>query len=370
MYLFTKMTAESMKTYNMQNAQNSHRQRNFFPFLLFVVMVGAFLLLDAVLPLRDLRFDDALLTHVAPWTLWPTDILFPHRPVTAFIPVIILAGRPTVLSSWKQTLLLLAVFLNVFLLYLLALRLLPRYINQRFILITTLLLGFLCLLIPIITSADVYSYIAYARMGVIYHLNPLVTLPKAIHSDPVYRRLYWLNQPSAYGPTWIIITCFLQWLANIIGIVGILAMLMILRLFGLIMHLGSCCLIWSITGHLHRRYGFISSEKRLLALLAFAWNPLLLFEACVNAHNDATLLFFVLLAIWFLVRREQIVTRDYLLATAMLTLATCLKLYVLLLFPGLLLFLWTQPARIKNIIITVAIYLGVFVLLYAPLLSS
>lgn len=339
---------------------------SFLPFVLFFVMMCAFLLLDAVLPLRDLGFSDALLTHVAPWTLWPTFILFPYQPVNAFIPVIIMADPPTVTSSWKETALLLGVFLNVFLLYLLALRLLPRRISLRYILISTVLLGILCVFIPIVTSTDVYSYIAYARMAVIYHLNPLTTVPTAIHIDPVYHRLYWLKQPSAYGPTWVLVTCFLEWLAITVGFNGILSMLLSLRIFGLAMHFGSTWLIWSISGHIQRRYGFFSPEKRLLGVLAFAWNPLLLLEACVNAHNDAALLFLVLLAIWMLVRRTPITTRTYLLATAMFALATCLKLYVVLLAPVLLLFLWIQPRKFQNTIGALATYLGIVLLLYTP----
>jgi len=101
-------------------------------------------------------------------------------------------------------------------------------------------------------------------------------------------------------------------------------------------------------------------------VLAFAWNPLLLLEACVNAHNDASLLFFVLLAIWMLVRRTPITTRTYLLAAAMFALATSLKLYVVLLAPVLLLFLWIQPRKFQNTVGALATFLGIVLLLYAP----
>ena len=203
-------------------------------------------------------------------------------------------------------------------------------------------------------------------MAIIYHLNPLTTVPTAIHTDPIYHRLYWLKQPSAYGPTWALVTCLLQWLAITVGFKGILSMLLILRIFGFAMHLGSTWLIWFISGHIQRRYGYISPEKRLLGVLAFAWNPLLLLEACVNAHNDASLLFFVLLAIWMLVRRTPITTRTYLLAAAMFALATSLKLYVVLLAPVLLLFLWIQPRKFQNIVGALATYPGMVLLLYAP----
>ena len=257
-------------------------------------------------------------------------------------------------------------------LYLLALRLLPQTITFRYILVSTLLLGFICVLIPVVTSSDVFSYIAYARMGVIYHLNPLIALPVKISTDPVFRHLYWTKQPSIYGPTWIAITYFLQWLTLSFGLPGLLSMLLALRLFGLAMHLGSTLLIWLISGHLQLRSGFITPEKRLRATLAFAWNPLLLLEACVNAHVDVTILFFVLLAIWFLVRNWQTTTRRggaqrvMVQVAAMLAIATCLKLNVVLLALGLLFFLWTQPGKIGKLLTFTATYCGIIVLLYVP----
>jgi hypothetical protein len=202
---------------------------------------------------------------------------------------------------------------------------------------------------------------------VIYHLNPLTTWPIAIHTDPVISYTYWTKQPSAYGPAWAIITCFFQWLLGFSGSSGLLRMVLVLRLFGLSMHLGSTLLIWSISGHLQRLTAFMSPQQRMRATLAFAWNPLLLFEAVVNAHVDATLLFLILLAIWFLVRRTPLNIYAYLLAAAMFAVATCVKLNTVLLVPGLLLFLCMQrPWKISHVLATLATYVSTIVLLYIP----
>ena len=352
--------------------QSSKSQHSFPPIVFLLIMVCAFFVLDAVLPLQDLMFPDALLAHLGRWPLLPAHILFPRFPVVQMridkhVPTVIMLAR-----SWKETGLLLGVFLVLFGLYLLALRFLSRVITFRYILISTFLLAIICVLIPVVTSSDVYSYIAYARMGVIYHLNPLTAIPLQIGADPVFRHLYWTRQPSIYGPTWIAITYFLQWLALNFGLPGILFMVLALRLFGLAMHLGSTLLIWSISGHLQLRSGFITPEKRLRATLAFAWNPLLLFEACVNAHVDVAILFFVLFAIWLLVRGLQTTTqggdaqRVMVQVAAMLAIATCLKLNVVFLALGMLLFLWTQPGKIGKILMFTATYFGIIVLLYLP----
>ena len=359
------------------------------PFILPLAMLCAILFLDAVLPLGGLWFHTALLTQLGSWPLLPTHLLFPGWAVSSIITSTHPAPPPIPLS-WEQTPFLLAAFLLIFLLYLLAVRRLPRVtrattrgqgspttlpqhiITLRYIFFCTLLLGVAYMLIPVVTSPDIFSYIAYARMGVIYHLNPLTTLPPAIHSDPVYVHLFWNNQPSAYGPTWAGISSVLQWFTLIFGTQSLLPMVVALRLLGLATHLCSTLLIWSITGHLQRLQGQISPQKRLLATLAFAWNPLLLFEACVNAHNDTPLLLLVLLAIWFLLPRKQTTTgslRAYIPAIVILALATCLKLNIVLLVPFVLIFVWKRTqheVRLFTIVKLTFIYGGIIILLYAP----
>jgi hypothetical protein len=344
-----------------------------FPFIFLAMMVCALLLLEAVLPLEGFWFHTALLTQTGSWALLPTHLLFPGWGVTSSIQSLT-PTPPSVALSWRQIPLLLAAILAVFLVYVFALRRLPQSsIGYRYILYSTFLLGLLCILIPVVTSPDIFSYISYARIGVIYHLNPLTTLPTTISSDPVFVHLYWKNQPSAYGPTWVAISSLLQWLALPLGVQSLLPMVLALRVFGLLTHLCSTLLIWSIVGQLQQRYGRISPQKRLVATLAFAWNPLLLFEACVNAHNDSALLLFILLAIHFLLPASHR-WRGNILATLMLVLATCLKLNAVLLMPFFFIFIWKQEHRenvptklpfAKTFTLLLA-YAGTIILLYAP----
>jgi hypothetical protein len=159
----------------------------------------------------------------------------------------------------------------------------------------------------------------------------------------------------------------LQWLALWFGSTNIFTMVLLLRFFSLATHLGSVFLIWSISGHLQRTYPFISPRRRIQATLAFAWNPFLLFEACINAHNDTIILFLVLLSLWFLVSRIHGTSQGYLLSAATLAVAACLKFTFVLLAPGLFLFLWAQePRTLRYIFATIAVYISTFVLLYVP----
>ncbi len=356
-------------------------------------MVCAILLLDAILPLRDLWFKEALLTQLGWWPVLLSLLLFPGWSLIPPIPQIPVIGLPETSYSWLLLLLLLGALVVVFIIYLLAIRCLPKLVTFRFIFNSTLLFGILYVLIPIVISADIFSYIVYARIGVIHHLNPLTTLPTAIRTDSIYNYLSWTDQPSAYGPTWVIITSAWQWVFTSLRLDYLLAMVLALRIQGLIMHLISTMLVWSIGGYLQKLDGNISSTRRVLATLAFAWNPLLLFEACVNAHADTTLLTLILLSIWFLARNaaysnirssprlgrnsidmllasiEADSYKSIILATAMLALATCLKINVILLAPALIIYVWAKEPlkdRFKRVAVVSATYLSIVLLLYAP----
>ena len=145
-------------------------------------------------------------------------------------------------------------------------------------------------------------------------------------------------------------------------------MVILLRLLGLVAHLVSTVLIWSISGHLQRAIGKESRHARVLVTLAFAWNPLLLFEACVNAHNDTVMLLLLLLGLWFLVRQSSLFS--YACVACMLALATCLKVNAALLIPGLLIYLWWQTRHWQKLAVTLCVYLAIVVALYAPFWDS
>jgi hypothetical protein len=374
-----------------------HKSHRRLPLAILFAMVCAILLLDAILPLRDLWFKEALLTQLGWWPVLPSLLLFPGSSLIPPIPQIPVIGLPDTSNSWLLLLLLLGALVVVFIIYLLAIRYLPKLVTIRFIVKSTLLFGILYALIPIFTSADIFSYIAYARIGVIHHLNPLTTLPTAISTDTIYKYLSWTDQPSAYGPTWAIITSAWQLVFTAFRLDYLLPMVLALRIQGLIMHLISTMLIWSIGGYLLKLDGNISSTRRMFATLAFAWNPLLLFEACVNAHADTTLLTLILLSIWFLARNaahsdirssprsrrsnidkllESIVddsSKSIILAAAILALATCLKINVILLAPALIIYVWAQGPvkdRFKRVAAVSATYLSIFLLLYAPFWQS
>ncbi len=63
-------------------------------------------------------------------------------------------------------------------------------------------LTLLVLLAPLMLSTDVFSYIAYGRIGGVYGFNPYLSGPNAIALDPLYPYIgtQWVKTPTAYGP--------------------------------------------------------------------------------------------------------------------------------------------------------------------------
>ncbi|HEU5143150.1 MAG TPA: hypothetical protein VFU04_08345, partial [Solirubrobacterales bacterium] len=65
---------------------------------------------------------------------------------------------------------------------------------------------------PVLLSHDVYSYVDYARLGVVHGLDPYVDPPAAAPQDPVYPEVEWTEATSAYGPLFTLATYPLAWL--------------------------------------------------------------------------------------------------------------------------------------------------------------
>jgi hypothetical protein len=73
-----------------------------------------------------------------------------------------------------------------------------------------LVVAFACL--PPLLSHDVYSYIDYARLGLLHGLDPYVHPPTAAPGDPAFAHVTWTETTSAYGPLFTLATYPLAWL--------------------------------------------------------------------------------------------------------------------------------------------------------------
>ncbi len=139
---------------------------------------------------------------------------------------------------------------------------------------------------PILISTDVFSYIAYARMGVVHGINPYTHGPVAIVGDPVFRYVGhdWLRVATAYGPLYTLITYPL-------GLLGVVGALWGMKLYALLASAATLVLVWRVA----RRRG----HDQVFALLAVGANPLYVIYGLGGAHNDLIMLALMMAAVAF-----------------------------------------------------------------------
>jgi hypothetical protein len=130
---------------------------------------------------------------------------------------------------------------------------------------------------PVLISTDVFSYIAYIRMGVVHGVNPYLHGPDAILHDPVFPYVGhdWLTVATAYGPLYTLITYPLAPL-------GLVGALWAMKAYALLASFATLLLTWRVA----RRRGF----DPVFALLVVGANPLFVIYGLGGAHNDLIML--------------------------------------------------------------------------------
>jgi hypothetical protein len=130
---------------------------------------------------------------------------------------------------------------------------------------------------PILLSTDIFSYIAYARMGVEHGLNPYLHGPASIATDPVYYYVGhdWRQVATAYGPFYTLLSYPLAPL----GLVG--------AIWGMkILALAASAATLALTWHCAR----VRELDPVWAILALGTNPLYVIYGLGGAHNDLIML--------------------------------------------------------------------------------
>jgi len=157
-----------------------------------------------------------------------------------------------------------------FLAYLGALAWAPR-IGRRVLwgAIVVLLALFACL--PPLLSHDVYSYVDYARLGVLHGLDPYVHTPDAVPTDPAFAEVTWPDTTSAYGPLFTLATYPLAWLPVNAAVYALKA---------------ASALAVLATAALVARLAPLRGIDPSRAVAFVALNPLVLVHVVGGPHND------------------------------------------------------------------------------------
>ena len=137
---------------------------------------------------------------------------------------------------------------------------------------------------PILLSTDVFSYIAYARMGVEHGLNPYLNGPRSISSDPVFQYVGhdWRKVATAYGPLYTLLSYPLAPL-------GVTGALWGMKVEALLASAGTLALTW--------RCARVRQLDPVWAILVVGANPLYVIYALGGAHNDLIMLLLMMFAV-------------------------------------------------------------------------
>ena len=176
---------------------------------------------------------------------------------------------------------------------------------------------------PILLSTDVFSYIAYARMGVEHGINPYLHGPSAIASDPVYQYVGqdWKHVATAYGPLYTLLSYPLAPL-------GLRGALWAMKLEAMLASAGTLALIW--------RCARARRLDPVWAILVVGANPLYVIYGLGGAHNDLLMLLLMMGAVSLTLLRRPSPGRDA-AASAFVVAGALVKATVAVLLPFMIL---------------------------------
>jgi len=170
-----------------------------------------------------------------------------------------------------------------------------------------------------VASNDLFSYIYQSRVWAVFSANPYFT---AYHhfafTDPLYPLLTnsWDLWPTPYGPLFFFLTGPLAWL----GTHSYLFSLILFKLFFAAVNFLNAWLLYKIFADMRTVY-------------LYAFNPLIIFEFAINAHNESLVIFFLLLALYFLKKNRGLM--PWLAAAACVVLSGLVKYIAFILLPAL-----------------------------------
>lgn len=185
------------------------------------------------------------------------------------------------------------------------------------------------------TSSDIFYYMGVGELDAKYNQNPYyVTMreyyiqnEENIEDDILLQGAtnYWGNTTVVYGP---IAQLFFK-ICSLLSMKNITIALFIFKFVNLVIHIANSYFLYKISG------------KKKFAVL-YGLNPFILIEALANVHNDVIVLFFILVSLYFLLKRKNL-----LLSIVGLVLATGIKYFTILLLPIIILYHFRTEKRLS-----------------------
>ena len=220
----------------------------------------------------------------------------------------------------------LLIFITIFIIYLLIIKQKEIFKNIKQIILFVVITSFIYMFMLPWTSSDIFYYMGVGELDGVYHQNPYYMTMEDFYEqnkenidDEILEKganNYWANTTVVYGP----IAQLIFKICSTISFKNIDIALLVYKLVNICVHIGSCYLIYKIT------------NRKKFALI-YGINPFILLEGIGNVHNDIIIVFFVLLTLYFLIKKKNIY-----LSILFLAIATGIKYFTILLLPVIILY--------------------------------
>lgn len=190
------------------------------------------------------------------------------------------------------------------------------------------------------TSSDVFYYLGIGRLDSSYHQNPYyATITNFVEQGENNEYLqidtvlaqgysnYWAGSTVVYGPVWTLICKLVATLSFGNVDLGLLTF----KLVNVLVHLCNCYLIYKI------------SHKKIFTLL-YGLNPFVLIEGIACVHNDMFVILFILIALYFLVKKKNLLG-----SIALLVMATAIKYFAIILLPFIIIYYFRKEKPLERL---------------------
>jgi hypothetical protein len=202
-------------------------------------------------------------------------------------------------------------------------------------------------------AADIFDNILHGRILSVYGANPFRDVAAQFSTDPFYPYIGWRRSISAYGPAWEITAGLSAQLAGNDLLTNVFVFKLVLAGF-----LAGCA---GLIAAILRR---LAPDRVLAGVVLFLWNPVVLYETIGQGHNDVAMLFWMLLAVWLLLKKR------YTLTIVALLIGALFKYIPMLFVPAALAIalrdLGTARLRVRYLGVTAIISIALVVMAYAP----
>jgi|GEM_PF-3480561 len=209
------------------------------------------------------------------------------------------------------------------------------------------------IILPPVTSADIYQYIFQAKIFNVYQQNPYLVAPNHFANDPLLANVSGPQYPSMYGPVWTSLVVFY----NLLSGQNIALNVILLKLNNLLFLILTAVLIFKLLKKFVPGYEY----KGLTFLLL---NPIILYEILLDGHNDFVMIFFLVASLYFLLNRKYIYVLPFLILSVLIKYITIIALPFILLYWLFEPSPWRQKA--KDLIISSVVSLAIILVSWWP----